>query len=115
MEPYLYTTQLAVGYGSNPLIENLCLHVKRGEIMTLIGPNGAGKSTILKTLARQLEPMAGTVYLDKQALGQMAEKELAQRLAIVTTERIDPELMSCRDLVSTGRYPYTGRLGLLRA
>ena len=115
MEPYLYTARLAVGYGGKPLIENICLHVRRGEIMTLIGPNGAGKSTILKTLARQLEPMAGTVYLDKQALGQMAEKELAQRLAIVTTERIDPELMTCRDIVSTGRYPYTGRLGLLRA
>ena len=115
MEPYLYTSHLAVGYGGKPLIENICLHVRRGEIMTLIGPNGAGKSTILKTLARQLTPMAGAVYLDKQALGQMAEKELAQRLAIVTTERIDPELMTCRDIVSTGRYPYTGRLGLLRA
>ena len=115
MEPYLYTARLAVGYGGKPLIENLCMHVRRGEIMTLIGPNGAGKSTILKTLARQLTPMAGAVYLDKQALGQMAEKELAQRLAIVTTERIDPELMTCRDIVSTGRYPYTGRLGLLRA
>ena len=115
MEPYLYTARLAVGYGGTPLIENICLHVRRGEIMTLIGPNGAGKSTILKTLARQLTPMAGAVYLDKQALGQMAEKELAQRLAIVTTERIDPELMTCRDIVSTGRYPYTGRLGLLRA
>lgn len=115
MEPYLYTARLAVGYGGKPLIENICLHVRRGEIMTLIGPNGAGKSTILKTLARQLMPMAGAVYLDKQALGQMAEKELAQRLSIVTTERIDPELMTCRDIVSTGRYPYTGRLGLLRA
>lgn len=115
MGPYLYTARLAVGYGGKPLIENICLHVRRGEIMTLIGPNGAGKSTILKTLARQLTPMAGAVYLDKQALGQMAEKELAQRLAIVTTERIDPELMTCRDIVSTGRYPYTGRLGLLRA
>ena len=115
MEPYLYTARLAVGYGGKPLIENICLHVRRGEIMALIGPNGAGKSTILKTLARQLTPMAGAVYLDKQALGQMAEKELAQRLAIVTTERIDPELMTCRDIVSTGRYPYTGRLGLLRA
>ena len=115
MEPYLYTARLAVGYGGKPLIENICLHVRRGEIMTLIGPNGAGKSTILKTLARQLTPMTGAVYLDKQALGQMAEKELAQRLSIVTTERIDPELMTCRDIVSTGRYPYTGRLGLLRA
>lgn len=30
------------------------------------------------------------------------------------TARMDPELMTCRDVVSTGRYPYTGHLGVLR-
>ena len=34
-------------------------------------------------------------------------------MAILLTGRLDPELMTCRDMVSTGRYPYTGRLGLL--
>ena len=43
----------------------------------------------------------------------MEDRELAQKLSIVTTERINPELMTCWDVVSTGRYPYTGRLGLL--
>ena len=43
----------------------------------------------------------------------MEDRELAQKLSIVTTERINPELMTCWDIVSTGRYPYTGRLGLL--
>lgn len=114
MGAYLYTEHLAVGYGGKALLKDLCLHIRRGEIMTLIGPNGAGKSTILKTLSRQLAPVAGTVYLDKQELEKLTEKELARRLAIVTTERIEPELMNCRDVVSTGRYPYTGRLGLLQ-
>ena len=109
----LYTDRLSVGYDGRPLIEDIRLKVQRGEIMTLIGPNGAGKSTILKTLSRQLAPIAGAVYLDNRPIGRMEDRELAQKLSIVTTERINPELMTCWDVVSTGRYPYTGRLGLL--
>ena len=109
----LYTDRLSVGYDGRPLIEDIRLKVQRGEIMTLIGPNGAGKSTILKTLSRQLAPIAGAVYLDNRPIGRMEDRELSQKLSIVTTERINPELMTCWDIVSTGRYPYTGRLGLL--
>ena len=43
----------------------------------------------------------------------MAENELARRLSVVTTERLRAELMSCAEVVATGRYPYTGRLGIL--
>lgn len=109
----LYTDRLSVGYDGKPLIEDIRLKVQPGEIMTLIGPNGAGKSTILKTLSRQLAPIAGAVYLDSRPIGRMEDREMAQKLSIVTTERINPELMTCWDVVSTGRYPYTGRLGLL--
>ena len=34
-------------------------------------------------------------------------------MAVVLTERMKPELMTCHDIVATGRYPYTGRLGML--
>ncbi len=43
----------------------------------------------------------------------MSGKEVARKLAVVTTERIRPELMTCEDIVATGRYPYTGTLGIL--
>ena len=46
-------------------------------------------------------------------MSQMSGKEVAQKLAVVTTERIRPELMTCEDIVATGRYPYTGTLGIL--
>ena len=36
-------------------------------------------------------------------------------MSVVMTERIHAELMTCEDVVSTGRYPYTGRLGILTA
>ena len=45
----------------------------------------------------------------------LVEPDIARRMAILMTARMNPELMSCRDVVSSGRYPYTGRLGVLRA
>ncbi len=112
-EGYLRAEHLAIGYDGKELIEDICLAVRRGEIMVLIGPNGAGKSTILKTLSRQLAPLAGAVYVDGDPAATMREAALAKKMALVMTERVDPERMTCREIVAMGRYPYTGRLGIL--
>ena len=112
-EEILKSEDLAVGYDGKTVLHGLSFSLRPGEILTLIGPNGAGKSTILKTLARRLELVAGAVLLDGETLSRMAENELARRLSIVTTERLRAELMSCAEVVATGRYPYTGRLGIL--
>lgn len=110
---YFQTSQLTVGYDGKPLIRDITIDIAKGEIVTLIGPNGAGKSTILKSITRQLKAIGGTVAIDGQSLSGLSYKELATRMAVVLTERMRPELMTCRDIVATGRYPYTGRLGLL--
>ncbi len=110
---YFYTDGMTVGYDGKPLIEHIRIEVNRGEILTLIGPNGAGKSTILKSITQQLRLVAGTVYLDGRALRTMSLKEIAQKQAVVLTARMHPEMMTCRDVVGTGRYPYTGTLGIL--
>ena len=110
---FLHTEQLTVGYDGKPLIEQVEIGVRRGEILTLIGPNGSGKSTILKTIIRQPRVIAGTVVLEGRDMAGMRENEIAKKMAILMTERFKAELMSCRDVVATGRYPYTGRLGLL--
>ena len=115
MADYLYTENLAVGYNGQPLIENICLHLRRGEIMTLIGPNGSGKSTILRSVIRQLAPIRGAVYLDGRPMDRMTALDVARRLSVLMTDRVHPELMTCRDVAATGRYPYTGKLGLLTA
>ncbi len=115
MDAYLYTDGLSVGYQGKALIRDIALSLRRGEIMTLIGPNGAGKSTILRSIIRQLRLIGGTVRLDGRDMAGMPEHEIATRLSVLMTDRVRPELMTCRDVVATGRYPYTGRLGVLRA
>ena len=110
---YLETKGLSVGYHGKPLIEDIALHVQRGRIVTLIGPNGSGKSTILKTVIGQLSKVSGTVFLDGKAMEARSRNEIARRMAILMTARMEPELMTCRDVVSSGRYPYTGKLGIL--
>ena len=113
MAAYLETKDLSVGYHGKPLIEDIALHVQRGKIVTLIGPNGSGKSTILKTIIGQLSKVSGTVFLDGKAMEARSRNEIARRMAILMTARMEPELMTCRDVVGTGRYPYTGKLGIL--
>lgn len=110
---YISTERMTVGYDGKPLIEQIDIGVRRGEIVTLIGPNGSGKSTILKSMIKQLRLIAGTVVLDGRDMAGLRERDIAKKLAIVMTERIKGELMTCRDIVATGRYPYTGRLGIL--
>ncbi len=112
-EFYFYTEGLTVGYEGVPLIKNIGIRLKRGEILTLIGPNGAGKTTILKSIIRQLAPLEGMVYLDGKKMQELSGKELSKKLSVVLTGRVRPELMTCEDVVATGRYPYTGKFGVL--
>ena len=115
-KPYYITTEkISVGYDGKPLIEEVEIALRKGEILTLLGPNGAGKSTILKSIARQLSLIAGTVRLDGEDMRTLTGAELSKKMAVVMTKRLRGELMTCEDVVATGRYPYTGRFGVLRA
>lgn len=110
---YICAEDISVGYHNLPLIQKINLHVNRGEILTLIGPNGAGKSTILKSLIGQLKLVKGAVWLDGTSMGTMKEKEIALRMSVMMTGRVKTERMTCEEVVSMGRYPYTGKMGIL--
>ena len=109
------TKELAIGYGGAPLASGITLGAVPGQILALIGPNGAGKSTLLKTLAGQLAPMGGTVLLAGKDLTAYTGTQRAQKLALMAPHSRRMELTTCFDFVSAGRYPYTGRLGILSA
>lgn len=104
---------LSVGYGRQVTIGDISLALDKGEICTLIGPNGAGKSTILKTMLRLLSPMGGVIYLSDKEVLDYSFADLSRIMSAVLTERREMELMTCRDVVEAGRYPFTGRLGIL--
>lgn len=109
----IWTESLDAGYGRKLVLRNVNVEAKPGEILALMGPNGAGKSTLLKTITAQLQKQGGVVVLDGKELTEIPEGQRAKQMALVTTHRPRPEWMTCREMVATGRYPYTGRLGIL--
>lgn len=113
VENYLEICDLSIGYNGKAVVEHISLNVRKGEIVALIGPNGAGKSTFLKTLVRDLPPVSGQVLLEEKPLENYSYRALSKKMAVILTDRIKVDLTTCRDIVATGRYPYTGRLGIL--
>lgn len=113
MSFYVQTDRMSVGYQKKAILNDITLELSKGEILTLIGPNGAGKSTVLKSIARQLELVGGSVFLDGKNMTEISDGALSQKMAVVFTEKIKSEYMTCEDVVATGRYPYTGYFGIL--
>lgn len=112
-QAYVKFDDLSVGYNGKAIIHDICIDIKKGEIVALIGPNGAGKSTILKTLTKQLSIIKGDVGFEGKSMHKIPNKELSQKMAVVLTERLKTDLLTCYDVVASGRYPYTGKLGIL--
>ena len=110
---YFSTDKLTVGYNGKPLIRDIDINIEKGTILTLIGPNGSGKSTILKSITKHLAMLSGVVYIDKQNLSMLSNKHTAKMISVVLTERIKPEMMTCGEVVASGRYPYTNHFGKL--
>ena len=112
-EPFFRTERLTVGYNGVPLIRDIEIRLDRGRILTLIGPNGSGQSTVLKSITNYLKPLCGAVYLESRAVGGMTGGDLSRLVSVVLTEKPRTELMTCGEVAATGRYPYTGMLGIL--
>lgn len=92
---------------------DLSLSIRPGEIVMLMGPNGSGKSTLMHTMAGLLPPLAGEVQLGEKPLSSLTMKEVARQLSLVLTERIPAGNMDVWEVVTIGRYPYTGFRGVL--
>ncbi|MFD6897145.1 ABC transporter ATP-binding protein [Rhodococcus sp. NPDC060086] len=79
---------------------------RRGELTALVGPNGAGKSTLLRTLCGLQPALRGQVLIDGDDVSSIRPADLATRISVVLTERIDPGLLTVRELVALGRTPH---------
>lgn len=94
----LSTIDLTVGYStgeSNILFEHLNLSLHKGELVCFMGPNGIGKSTLIRTLSGSQAALSGKV-------NGVSNKNAA----VVLTDKIAPGMMTVKDLVTYGRYPY---------
>ena len=113
----LSAKDLTVGYrkgnSTSPVISGLNLSLSRDKLVALIGANGIGKSTLLRTLVGNQPPLEGEVSISGIRIGEISRKNLSLLLGIVNTERTQAGALTVREVVSLGRQPYTGFLGIL--
>lgn len=106
----LRASKLSVTRGDKPVLSDIDLHLRPGEVLGVLGPNGAGKSTLLGALCGELAASHGNVSLADRPLGDWAGSERARRLAVLPQSSTLSFAFRVGDVVSMGRMPHdTGR------
>ncbi|MCX5818006.1 MAG: ABC transporter ATP-binding protein [Proteobacteria bacterium] len=74
----LRVTEIEVRYSGIPVVHNVSLHVKQGELVTVVGSNGAGKSTLLKTIAGALHPTKGSIQFEGKDIHKLSTPDIVK-------------------------------------
>ena len=104
---------VTLGYGSRVLMAEASVGFGWGELTALIGRNGTGKSTLLRTIAALAKPQSGHITIEGKDINSLSRKEIAARIAFVSTEDVRVQNLHVWDVVSLGRAPYTNWVGRL--
>ena len=74
----LKVVKVEVCYGGIPIIHDVSLEVKQGELVAVVGSNGAGKSTLLKTIAGALHPTKGSITFDDVLINRLTTPDIVR-------------------------------------
>lgn len=85
----LEVSTLSVSYGQHHALDNVSLHVERGEIVVILGANGAGKSTLLRTIGGLCEgEYTGAIRIDGQSIDGLRPNQIVEQgIALVPEGR----------------------------
>jgi iron complex transport system ATP-binding protein len=108
----LEASGICVRHGGSPLLSEVELTCRAGEVVGLIGPNGAGKSTLLRVLAGVALPDTGAVRVAQLPVASTRPRQLARVLALVEQSPRFDFAFTARDLVLMGRHAHVGRFGI---
>ena len=102
--PMLQVEKLSTHYGAICAVNEVTLHVNRGEIVSLIGSNGAGKTSLLMTLCGTPRASGGKVILEGQDVTQLPTHEIMRKGLAISPEgrRVFPQLTVVENLKMGG-------------
>ncbi|MFP3515478.1 ABC transporter ATP-binding protein [Pseudomonas sp. SIMBA_077] len=108
--PVLACSDLSYRVRDAQLLHGVSLAVQRGETLGIVGPNGSGKSTLLKLLANVRVPSHGEVLLEGKPLKNLAQRKIAQQLAVVEQQADTCDATRVLEAVALGRTPWLSAL-----
>jgi ATP-binding cassette, subfamily B, bacterial len=85
-----------------PVLRDVHVEIRRGEVIALVGENGSGKTTLAKILAGLYRPSSGTVYWDGTDIGAVDGEPLRERIAVIAQDHGNWPL-TVRDNITMGR------------
>lgn len=93
------------------LLHDITLSFDTHKVYGLIGHNGSGKSTLLKLLTRQHPLSSGQILLDDKDIKQYSARQYAKQVAYLPQHLPAATALTARELVTMGRYAWSGLLG----
>lgn len=116
-KPAVALHNLRTGYASRGTLREVfpafSATASRAELVALLGRNGLGKSTLLRTMIGLQPALGGDVHILGKNLHTYPLRTLATLVSYVSTDNVKVGNLKVFDLVSLGRYPYTGWFGTL--
>jgi iron complex transport system ATP-binding protein len=109
--PSFAVDAVGLSIDGHEILSDVSLDFLAGEVVALVGHNGSGKSSLLKLMARQLQPTAGSIFHDGRELAGYSERTFARSVAYLPQDVNAAADMTVRELVACGRYPWHGALG----
>jgi iron complex transport system ATP-binding protein len=109
----LEVKKISCGYGKRVVVRRVSFGIKEGEFVGIIGPNGSGKTTLIRAITGFLPLTKGSISLKGREVHQMARRELAQKVAVVTQSPETAFSLSVEEYVLLGRVPHWGTLQFL--
>ncbi|MEZ3161391.1 heme ABC transporter ATP-binding protein [Microbacterium sp. BWT-B31] len=91
---------------ARPVLADVSIAFRAGELHALVGPNGAGKSTLFGVLAGDITPDAGTVTLDGAPLRGIRPRDLARQRAVLLQQNAVSFPFTVEQVVRMGRAPW---------
>ncbi|MCL2113141.1 MAG: ABC transporter ATP-binding protein/permease [Streptococcaceae bacterium] len=86
-DSFISFDKVAFSYNENqPLMTNVNIEVKNGEIVAIVGPTGAGKTTMINLLERFYDTTSGKILLEGRNIREMKRENLRRRMAMVLQE-----------------------------